>query len=67
MKTDVKVKPENGHQGYDIEPKFIDPDKLTVEQLTDPDYRLKQLWLSMIMSGKYPYDVTCSKCHHCRR
>ena len=45
----VKSKPE---------PKFIDPDKLTVEQLTDPDYRLKQR-----MNG---HPITCSKCHHCR-
>ena len=39
------------------EPKFRDPSMLTEEQLTDPDYRLKQLVGA----------PTCSKCHHCRR
>ena len=61
MKTEIKVKPENGYQGYDIEPKFIAPDKLTVEQLTDPDYSIKQI---MRMNGQHT--MACSKCHHCR-
>jgi len=43
------------------EPKFIDPRELTAEQLTGPDYALKQL---MKLNGQYK--LTCSKCHHCR-
>lgn len=42
------------------EPKFIDPSELTEEQLTDPDYRLKQ-----IFGAKWDTPI-CSKCHHCR-
>ena len=44
------------------EPKFIDKPKLTNEQLTDPDYRLKLL--EKLYATKYP--ISCSKCHHCR-
>lgn len=40
-----------------LEPKFRDPSELTEEQLTDPDWRLKQLDPA----------AACSKCHHCRR
>ena len=35
---------------------------LTIEQLTDPDFRLKQL--EKLSKGKF--QITCSKCHHCR-
>ena len=42
--------------------KFRDPSELSPEQLTDPDYRLKQL--EKINEGKL--SITCSKCHHCR-
>ena len=42
------------------EPRFLD--NLTKEQLTDPDYRLKQL--GKFNRGKL--SITCSKCHHCR-
>jgi len=38
--------------------KFRDANKLTEEQLTDPDYRLKKL----VGAGT----KFCSKCHHCR-
>lgn len=44
------------------EPKFIESEKLTDEQLNDPDYRLKQL--ARLNGGKL--NITCSKCHHCR-
>lgn len=44
-------------------PKFLKRDKLSAEQLTDPDFRLKQL--EKLNNGKFP--ITCSKCHHCRR
>ena len=43
-------------------PKFRDPATMTHEQLTDPDYALKQL--AKLSGGKF--DITCSKCHHCR-
>jgi len=43
-------------------PKFRDPSTMTIEQLTDPDYRLKQL--EKLNGGKL--SITCSKCHHCR-
>ena len=44
-------------------PKFRDPKELSHEQLTDPDYRLKQL--EKLNRGKL--SITCSKCHHCRQ
>lgn len=47
------------------EPKFIDSKKLTTEQLTDPDYRLKQVAREAGM--KETDMLVCSKCHHCRR
>jgi len=43
-------------------PKFRDPKDLTLEQMTDPDYALKQLER---MNGDN-FSITCSKCHHCR-
>jgi hypothetical protein len=44
------------------EPKFRDPNQLSTEQLTDPDYALKQL--EKLNGGRL--SITCSKCHHCR-
>ena len=46
-----------------IEPKFREKSKLSFEQLTDPDYALKQL--EKLNEGRF--SITCSKCHHCRR
>jgi hypothetical protein len=46
-----------------IEPKFRKSSELSTEQLTDPDYRLRQL--EKLNDNKLP--ITCSKCHHCRR
>lgn len=43
-------------------PQFRDPGSMTEEQLTDPDYALKQL--EKLNGGKL--SITCSKCHHCR-
>lgn len=43
-------------------PKFRDPNKMSQEQLTDPDYALKQL----IKRSGGKISITCSKCHHCR-
>ena len=43
-------------------PKFRDPNELSHEQLTDPDYALKQL--TKQSGGRF--SITCSKCHHCR-
>ena len=45
-----------------IKPKFRDSTELSTEQLTDPDYRLKQL--EKLNRGKF--SITCSRCHHCR-
>jgi len=45
-----------------IEPKFKDPAELSLEQLTDPDYAIKQL--EQLNGGRF--SITCSKCHHCR-
>lgn len=46
------------------EPKFRDPSELTEEQLTDPDYRLKQLAREAGIPESQM--LICSKCHHCR-
>jgi len=46
-----------------IEPKFRDCSELSPEQLTDPDYALKEL--EKLNRGRL--SITCSKCHHCRR
>jgi len=46
-----------------IKPKFRDTSELTHEQLTDPDYAIKQL-IEKPNEGKLY--VLCSKCHHCR-
>jgi hypothetical protein len=45
-----------------VEPKFRDPNELSLEQVTDPDYALKHL--EKLNEGKL--SITCSKCHHCR-
>ena len=42
--------------------KFRNSSELSTEQLTDPDFRLKQL--NKHNNGKPA--ITCSKCHHCR-
>ena len=44
-------------------PKFRNSNELTIEQLNDPDFRLKQL--EKLNNNKL--QITCSKCHHCRR
>lgn len=57
VKERIKVEP--------IKPKFRDPATMTEEELTDPDYRLKQLAKK---AGMKESDILiCSKCHHCRR
>ena len=45
-----------------IKPKFRKDIEFSLEQRTDPDYRLKQL--EKLNGGKL--SITCSKCHHCR-
>ncbi|MDP2950887.1 MAG: hypothetical protein Q8N55_00735 [bacterium] len=48
-----------------IKPKFRDPSALSPEQLTDPDYRLKQI--EELNRGKFSMiKWSCSRCHHCR-
>lgn len=44
-------------------PKFRKVSELTTEQLNDPDFRLKQIE----KLNKDKLQITCSKCHHCRR
>ena len=50
--------------GKEIMPKFRDPSTLTHEQLTDPDYSIKEI------ARRYGQDpakmLICSKRHHCR-
>jgi len=43
-------------------PLFVDRALLSFEELSDPDFALKQL--EKLNNGRY--SVTCSKCHHCR-
>jgi hypothetical protein len=43
-------------------PLFRNREDLSEEQLTDPDYALKEL--AILNNGKY--SITCSRCHHCR-
>jgi hypothetical protein len=50
------IKKEN--QSY----RFIKPENLLPEMLTDPDYRLK--YLQRQFGNMNP--ISCSKCHHCR-
>jgi len=47
-----------------VGPKFRDVGELTYEQLTDPDYRLKQIARDAGISESQI--LICSKCHHCR-
>ena len=46
-------------------PKFRDPATMTEAELTDPDYRLKQL-MEQFGGNKEGKPAICSKCHHCR-
>jgi len=56
----IKDKPQ-----VQTEPKFRDIREFSEEQLTDPDYRLKQIARD---AGISEVDMlVCSKCHHCRR
>jgi hypothetical protein len=45
-----------------VTPKFIEPSKLSFEQLTDPDYAIKKLQQEFGMS----LPIKCTMCHHCR-
>jgi len=60
MGVDEKV--GDGLVNNTIIPKFRDTNELTHEQLTDPDYAIKQI--EKLNEGKFY--ITCSKCHHCR-
>jgi len=62
MADKIMVKDSKKNAAEVIEPKFRDPSQLSPEQLTDPDYALKQL--EKLNRGKL--SITCSKCHHCR-
>jgi hypothetical protein len=56
------VKELEGDVSEIIEPKFRKHSELSTEQLTDPDYALKQL--EKLNGSKL--SITCSKCHHCK-
>lgn len=45
-----------------IKPKFRNHNELSLIQITDPDFRLKQLE----SLNEFGYSITCSRCHHCR-
>ncbi len=62
MRDSKTAKEFNKDVSEESEPKFRDRSELSPEQLTDPDYALKQL--EKLNGGKL--SVTCSKCHHCR-
>jgi len=62
MGDKIMVKDSKKNASGVTEPKFRDPNQLSIEQLTDPDYALKQL--EKLNEGKL--SITCSKCHHCR-
>lgn len=49
-----------------FKPKFRDPNTLSVEQLTDPDYGLKQIQKLSNKLGSPIAADSCSRCHHCR-
>jgi len=62
MNDKVMLKESKKDVSEVIKPKFREDNELSPEQLTDPDYRLKQL--EKLNEGKL--SITCSKCHHCR-
>ena len=62
MSNKKMVKEPKDNVSKRTEPKFRNPRELSPEQLTDPDYALKQL--EKLNGGKL--SITCSKCHHCR-
>jgi hypothetical protein len=47
-------------------PVFRPRETLTKEQLTNPDYAMKQLIAANEKMGASKLNITCSKCHHCR-
>ncbi len=54
------------YESRQVKPKFRDPSTLSPEQLTDPDYRLKQIQKLNEELGGNKFKITCSRCHHCR-
>ena len=62
MSNKKMVKEPKDNVSKRTEPKFRDRNELSLKQLTDPDYALKQL--EKLNGGKL--SITCSKCHHCR-
>ena len=62
--SERRIISELGEKGLAmVEPAFRTESDLSLEQRTDPDYRLKEL---QRLSGQ-ELPLTCSKCHHCRR
>lgn len=56
------IKGQKRNLAKTLKPMFRNPGELSSEQLTDPDYALKQL--RKLNDGAL--SITCSKCHHCR-
>jgi hypothetical protein len=62
--SETRIASELSKEGLTlVEPTFRKESELSLDQRTDPDYRLKEL---QRLSGK-ELSLICSKCHHCRR
>ena len=46
-------------------PQFRDPATMTEEELTDPDFRQRQILKDAGLNEEEV--LTCTQCHHCRR
>lgn len=62
MTSKVTVEEYKKNVSEMIEPKFRKYSELSIEQRTDPDFRLKEL--EKLNEGRL--SITCSRCHHCR-
>ena len=56
------IKGQKRNLAKTLKPVFRNPSELSSEQLTNPDFALKQLE----KLSKSNLSITCSKCHHCR-
>jgi hypothetical protein len=65
MAIAIKEKPQVREVGKITAPSFREPSTMTEEELTDPDYRLKQV-MKQFGGNKKGQPSVCSKCHHCR-
>ena len=65
MAIAVREKPKEKEVGKIIGPSFRDPATMAEEEMTDPDFRRKQLAKEAGLNEEEA--LTCTKCHHCRR